>query len=245
MPPKQKQLSKKSSQKTKRAKIESPSDSNIEKITIVQSNVQAANNVEAKIVTLENFTNNPGLQHLAEEIFWNLNVDALEMCEQINQFSRHILENPLFWLEKFIRGGLSKKNQEDWMKAVQLVKNTDKEKHLTSYLKWTLKNKGVSDLSCYTTPIVQDDFQRKVYDAAQLGHTEIVKILAPLTDNPNAPNQYGWTPIHAAAGAGRGYTEIVKILVPLTDNPNATNQYGITPSSVAENAEILEILESV
>ena len=32
--------------------------------------------------------------------------------------------------------------------------------------------------------------------AALHGHTEIVKILASLTDNPNAPNQRGVTPIH-------------------------------------------------
>ena len=27
------------------------------------------------------------------------------------------------------------------------------------------------------------------------GHKEIIKILVPLTDNPNASNKYGWTPI--------------------------------------------------
>ena len=30
--------------------------------------------------------------------------------------------------------------------------------------------------------------------AVRNGHTEIVKILAPLTDNPNAPNDSGFTP---------------------------------------------------
>ena len=34
--------------------------------------------------------------------------------------------------------------------------------------------------------------------AAQNGHTEIVKLLAPLTDNPNAPDDYGKTPISVA-----------------------------------------------
>ena len=31
------------------------------------------------------------------------------------------------------------------------------------------------------------------------GYTEIVKILVPLTDNPNAGNHYVETPIHKAA----------------------------------------------
>ena len=49
-------------------------------------------------------------------------------------------------------------------------------------------------------------------------HNEIVKILAPLTDNPNAPNKNGETPTIWAARYG--HTENVKILVPLMDNPN-------------------------
>ena len=45
-----------------------------------------------------------------------------------------------------------------------------------------------------------------------MGHLEIVKILAPLTDNPNAPNECGQTPIYWATQYG--HTEIVKILAP-------------------------------
>ena len=61
-------------------------------------------------------------------------------------------------------------------------------------------------------------------------HTEIVKILAPLTDNPILMLQistYVRTPIYKAAQYGR--KEIFKILAPLTDNPNAPNNYGETP----------------
>ena len=64
----------------------------------------------------------------------------------------------------------------------------------------------------------------------------------PLTDNPNAPNNFGVTPIHLAAKYG--HTEIVKFLAPLTDNPNAPNNYGNTPTSGAKNAEICRILET-
>ena len=55
--------------------------------------------------------------------------------------------------------------------------------------------------------------------------------LAPLTDNPNAPNQYGRTPILEAAYLG--FTEIVKILVPMTPNPNAPDKHGNTPINTA------------
>ena len=62
-----------------------------------------------------------------------------------------------------------------------------------------------------------------IHLAARCGHTEIVKILAPLSDNPNANNN-GTTPIHDAAL--NRHTSIFKILVPLTENPNAPNKWG-------------------
>ena len=81
-----------------------------------------------------------------------------------------------------------------------------------------------------------------IYWAAYKGHTEIVKILAPLTANPNAEDEDKDTPILIAAR--HGYSEIVKILAPLTDNPNATNYHGETPIKVTKNAEIRKFLES-
>ena len=49
-----------------------------------------------------------------------------------------------------------------------------------------------------------------IYLAAKNGHSEIVKILVPLTKTPNAPNKDGQTPMHLAAM--RGYSKIVRIL---------------------------------
>ena len=64
-----------------------------------------------------------------------------------------------------------------------------------------------------------------------------------MTDNPNAPDRDGNTPIYQAAL--NGHTEIVKILVPLTNDPNALNDItGKSPVDVAKNDEIRTILES-
>ena len=52
----------------------------------------------------------------------------------------------------------------------------------------------------------------EILGEASNGYTEIVKILAPLIGNPNAPNKFGKTPIYWAAC--NGYTEIVKFLAP-------------------------------
>ena len=72
---------------------------------------------------MEKIIINPGLQHLAEEIFLNLDTEDLKICTEINQPCKQILENALFWLKKFT--SLSKENQKDWMKIIKLVKTSD------------------------------------------------------------------------------------------------------------------------
>ena len=201
-----------------------------------------------EITPMEKILNNPGLQHLAKTIFWNLDFENLEVCREINQSSKEILDNPMFWLGIFVRRGLSMKNQKDWIKAIQLNRNSEMEQNIILYLKWKLKNKDEGDLPCYTNPIVQDEFQNKILDVCdayedEIGNgIEVVKILAPLTDNPNAPNNNGSTPIYWASE--NGHTEIVKILAPLTDNPNAPNDDGQTPMDVAKSKDIRDILKS-
>ena len=34
-------------------------------------------------------------------------------------------------------------------------------------------------------------------------YLEVIKYLAPLSDNPNAPDNFGFTPIHSAAYDGK------------------------------------------
>ena len=54
--------------------------------------------------------------------------------------------------------------------------------------------------------------------AAQKGHLEVVKILAPFLENPNAnyDESHQLTPIFRAAS--RGHIEIIKFLAPLSDH---------------------------
>ena len=230
---------------------------------------------------MEKIINNPGLQHLAENIFWNLDVEDLKICAQINQSCKQILQNPIFCLRKFEH--LSKENQKDWIKVIQSVNDTDKGVAIISYLQWNFK-KNVVNFPCYTSPAVQDEFRKKIlesfkqdssdqkeqdtefikilapltnnpnpkdektgktamYLAACSRRTNIVKILVPFIDDPNAPDILGYTPIHRAAIIG--CTEIVKILIPLTDNPNAPDHGRMTPihhAAYSGKTEILKIL---
>ena len=204
--------------------------------------------IGAKESPLEVILNTPGLVYLAEKIFNNLDHDSVKVCQGINQSSKQILDDPMFWLRKF--GNLSKENQNDWIKVFQSKKDAAQEKAIISYLKWTLKKDTMVDLPCYTDLNVQNDFRKKIMESCLCKHCdncddceEIVKILAPLTGNPNAPDGGGHTPIHRAVF--NRHTEIVKTLAPLTDNPNAPDIYGRTPIHLAAmfgNIEIVKIL---
>ena len=59
---------------------------------------------------------NPGLHHLVEKVFWNLDAENLKICAEINQSCKQILQNPIFCLRKFEH--LSKENQKDWIKVL-------------------------------------------------------------------------------------------------------------------------------
>ena len=197
---------------------------------------------------MEKIINNPGLQHLVENFFFNLNVEDLKICAQINQSSKQILENPMFWLRKF-EDRLSKENQNEWIKIIQSSENSKKKKVIAFYLQWNLKKYPAMDLPCCTGTAIQEDFKKKIFEACNMCERssdediEIVKILAPLTENPIAPNKYGNTSIHTATQ--NGHIEIVKFLASFTDNPNAPNKDGETPIYWAANyghTEIVKIL---
>ena len=195
---------------------------------------------------MEIIITNPGLQHLAEKILWNLDVEHLKICGLINQSCQQILANPIFWLKKF--NGLSEENQKDWINILKSLKNSEKKKAIISYLQWKLKKEPI-DLPCYTSPAVQDDFRKKIWEFCKKQKSsyediKTFKIIAPLTDNPNSPNEYGDTPIIYAAK--RGHTEIVKMFATLTDyNCNAPHKYGETPILMATcygHTEIVKFL---
>ena len=79
--------------------------------------------------------------------------------------------------------------------------------------------------------------------AAMFGHTNIVKLLAENTENPNVGDNSGETPILCATKGG--FYEIVQILAYQSKTPNAPNIYGQTPihyASAFGQVEILKIL---
>ena len=73
--------------------------------------------------------------------------------------------------------------------------------------------------------------------------SEVIKVLAPLSDNPNEPNSDWETPIYAAAK--NGHVEVIEVLAPLADNPDEENLDGETPiyaAAVNGHADVIKIL---
>ena len=49
---------------------------------------------------MEKILNNPGFQHLAENIFLNMSSTDLKKCQLINQLASQLLDNPMFWIQR-------------------------------------------------------------------------------------------------------------------------------------------------
>ena len=52
---------------------------------------------------LESFINNPGLQHIAENILQNLDKHSLLKYRLVNSSWKRILDQPIFWLNKLLK----------------------------------------------------------------------------------------------------------------------------------------------
>ena len=59
----------------------------------------------------------------------------------------------------------------------------------------------------------------------------MVEFLVNFTNMPNAPDNFGDTPIHYAAEYG--YLDIIKILLKFNYTPNVPNIQGLTPIALA------------
>ena len=122
---------------------------------------------------MESFLKNPGLQHLAEEVFLNLDSEKLEVCGLVNKSCQEILANPLFWLKKFIRRGLSEKNQMDWTEAIRITRDTDLKAYILRYLKRCSKNEKVVDIPCFINKQTLKEYSETIRIFLKGNHQEL------------------------------------------------------------------------
>ena len=183
---------------------------------------------------MDQIIKSPGLQHIIENVFLNLDFKDLLACQFINKTCKQILANPMFWLKKwrFYRG-LSKKNQADWTKAIQLTKGTIFEKNILLYIKRVIKTGHFVDVPCYidSTNVLEksrgltfyqvlDEFiSLEEENPINEDYYGILQLLAPLVENFDGYDYYGEiTPIHIAVIYGD--IDMIKIFAAITENPN-------------------------
>ena len=183
-------------------------------------------------------TRTPGLIHIAEQIFSNLDRNDLLQCQKVNEYWASILRK--VWYNRMKQNTtsttLSQEQQKEWMNFCEKLR------------KLNLTGDIIPELNFIYEQLEDSKTLNRAFQFACLSgnnqkSVKIVTLMAPLMENPNAPNGDGNTPIHTAAEYG--HTEIVEILAPLTDNPNAPDHYGTTPIILAAengNTEIVKIL---
>ena len=219
---------------------------------------------------MEQIINNPGFEDITRNIFMMLNLKDLANCRMVGRSFNGFLENPMFWLKKWIKRGLSKKNQKDWITAIDETKDKELIKIILLYFKKMLKRREFIDVPCFidkrrrsmrSLQGNQKSLEKLYRQAIEDNDMGSLQILVPLMKNPNAifPTERisglssfqkvcaGWTPIQIAASLRR--PQILQIIAPLSDDLN--NPYpevgdsGFTPIYFAASqghAEIVEVL---
>ena len=224
--------------------------------------------VDKMIPHIHLLTKNPELQHLAEDVFFNLNHEDFEEYMEVDESWKKIIYNPSFLLRKCIQLGYFEKTKSAWKTTVQLTKSRDEEfltEHFFDVLNMETFHPDVSPIYLAAiygySKIIQavaassiddpntsegSDGDTPMHAAAREGHLDVIKVLAPLSKNPNAPNSSGWTPIHEAAR--EGHANVIKVLAPFIDNPNALRPDGETPIYAAAkdgNSEVVKVLATL
>ena len=223
---------------------------------------------------LEEIINSPGLQHIVEEIFLNLDFEDIQACAQINIPCKKVIENPIFWLKKWRLRGLSKKNHEDWIKAIQITRNTPLEENVYAYIKMIIKIGHFVDVPCYINSkvvaafsneiwfneafqgknagilqllaakyIKTEEFNQMLFNAVRHNKIDLLKVLAPLTENLNISSKLEGDTSLIALAASKGHLNIIKFLVPLTKDPNGPDKDGWIPIHYATVWRRLEVIK--
>ena len=149
---------------------------------------------------------------LAEKIFLNLDKNEILECAKVNANWRKICRDPVLWFKKCEQDGglISTEHKKQWGKVIQKMIESQLNEELTDGLIRLCSDKPEGE---WRSP-----FFTVYLHAVSHGYAEVVKVLATLYLNPNAPDPSGYTPIHYAARNGQA--EVLRILAPLTENPN-------------------------
>ena len=201
---------------------------------------------------MEQILNNPGLQHITERIFCNLEFKDLMSCQLMNNSCNQILKNSMFWLKIWqLKKGLSEENQKCWINAIQNAQKwPQKEFYIQSYIKQVIRIGHFVDVPCYIDNKTLKRFSKRssFIQALKKKDAGILQMLAATTKNFNSRSYSqsffirklcGLTPIEIAANAGD--TDIVKVLAPII-KWDCTHFHPITRAAIRGHADIANFL---
>ena len=168
------------------------------------------------VYNMDLITKSPGLSHVAERIFLNLNQEDLFIkCQEVNPHWKIIIRNHWFWFKKCEQKGIFKEKEEnESVKKFLISCNSSKiaiEIVIPILIRMYSGNVHPTEdlliirLSYYSyrrdDTVPRFDLHSLVYkeyiQAIRNGNVEFVKNIAPLLQNPNAPDHpnpdFGWT----------------------------------------------------
>ena len=225
------------------------------------------NNLQPVVQRVKTFINTPGLQHLAENILVNLKYQDLKFCGLLDSSFLYsvdqLMENPLFLLRKFVLGGMSKKNETDWTKIIQMTRGTNVAEIILLYFKRYLQNEKMVDfdMPCHIKKdnlkndseiiMKEKDGNLSIVSSIDYNHYysnyEIVKILEANENVGIWENEFSpiWEKFKELGTitwvANIGHTEIVQVVTPLTDNPNKPDAF-VSSTTWSMNKHTVKIL---
>ena len=208
---------------------------------------------------MEKILNSPGLHHIAEDIFLNLDRSPLSNCSALNQNSTEIFDKPTFWLKKLslFQPWLGDCNLiKPWKALIHKLNDVNLEKSLAIKLRKIYHSRNRIAVGCQETGQTQyvPNIPLPLGLALQMANAkENKKLIEFILENVDPKNQVDFfyhmdyhngnffkiagppkqkfSPMHIAAHFG--YIDVVKNLITKLDNPNAANDFGITPIQLA------------
>merc|ERR1719510_1632336 len=134
-------------------------------------------------------TRTPGLIHIAEQIFSNLDRNDLLRCQEVNEYWASILRNPWFWYNRMTQNNrLSQEHQKEWMDFCEKLYKLNLTKDMAPGLNFIYKQleDSVTLHKTYWSAITRDsssDSESLQSSMSANLSAEIVRIMAPLFES--------------------------------------------------------------
>ena len=210
------------------------------------------NKKSKQISVMDEIINTPGLQHIIEMIFFNLDFEDLMNCQLVNKAVRQILDQwidvkPMSWLNKWRSNrGLSEKNKLDWTRALQMTKDTNLRMNIALYIRNVIKIGHFVDVPCYIhNDVLNKAIKISFEEALQQKDAGVLQILASkaLARIVSTPNRKLFKVLQLNENRPEYlHIDVVKVLAPLIENLNASDKIGITPIHHATYNRQLDVI---